>query len=83
MLYQRYFLRINQSNMTHVLGLLACLMFALGLLLFFKLHMSDIEFSKQLTRLENLSLAVTLVGCIVIYTGEITDYTRDVSKVYT
>ncbi|EFN75363.1 hypothetical protein EAI_06146 [Harpegnathos saltator] len=68
MLYQRYFLRMNQSNMTHVLGLLAGLVLALGLLLVLKLHLTDgQQFFAQLQRAENLFLAITLVGCIVVY----------------
>ncbi|XP_032667215.1 adenylate cyclase type 5 isoform X2 [Odontomachus brunneus] len=68
MLYQRYFLRMNQSNMTHVLGLLAGLVLALGLLLVLKLKLIDNQpFSTQLHKSENLCLAITLVGCIVVY----------------
>lgn len=70
MLYQRYFLRMNQSNMTHVLGLLAGLAFALGLLLVIKLILTDNElFFTLLQRTENLFLAITLVICIVVYAG--------------
>ncbi|XP_014486082.1 PREDICTED: adenylate cyclase type 6-like [Dinoponera quadriceps] len=70
MLYQRYFLRMNQSNMTHVLGLLAGLVLALGLLFVLKLKLtnSHLSFYAQLQRSENLSLAFTLAGCIVVYT---------------
>lgn len=73
MLYQRYFLRMNQSNMTHVLGLMAGLGLALGLLLIFRLIMDDHQrFFNALERPENLSLAVTLCVCIAIYAGEST-----------
>ncbi|XP_076397120.1 adenylate cyclase type 6 isoform X1 [Megachile rotundata] len=68
MLYQRYFLRMNQSNTTHVLGLLAGLAVALGLLLILRLILEDNgQFLVTLERPENLSLAVTLVICIVVY----------------
>ncbi|XP_020289621.1 adenylate cyclase type 5 isoform X2 [Pseudomyrmex gracilis] len=68
MLYQRYFLHMNQSNMTHVLGLLAGLALALGLLLIVKLTLtSKHSLLTLLQRPENLCLAVTLVACIVIY----------------
>ncbi|XP_011330460.1 adenylate cyclase type 6 isoform X2 [Ooceraea biroi] len=67
MLYQRYFLRMNQSNMTHVLGLLAGLALALGLLLIVKLSLTNQPLFTMLQRPENLSLAITLVTCIVVY----------------
>ncbi|XP_043290086.1 adenylate cyclase type 6 isoform X1 [Venturia canescens] len=68
MLYQRYFLRMNQSNMTHVLGLLAGLAFALGLLLVLRLiFTSEKPLLTLVQRSENLSLALTLVACITIY----------------
>lgn len=71
MLYQRYFLRMNQSNMTHVLGLLAGLAFALGMLLMLRLVVEDSQqFLATLERPENLSLAVTLVVCVAIYAGK-------------
>lgn len=71
MLYQRYFLRMNQSNMTHVLGLLAGLAFALGMLLMLRLVVEDSQqFLATLERPENLSLAVTLVICVAIYAGK-------------
>lgn len=70
MLYQRYFLRMNQSNMTHVLGLLAGLALALGLLLILRLSLDDNQqFLALLERPENLSLAITLVVCIAVYAG--------------
>ncbi|XP_067217239.1 adenylate cyclase type 6 isoform X2 [Linepithema humile] len=65
MLYQRYFLRMNQSNMTHVLGLLAGLAFALGLLLIVKLTSGDLF--TLLRRPDNLSLAITLLTCVIVY----------------
>ncbi|KAI4496148.1 hypothetical protein M0802_008015, partial [Mischocyttarus mexicanus] len=68
MLYQRYFLRMNQSNMTHVLGLLAGLAFALGMLLIVRLILTDGEpLLMLLRRSENLSLAITLIICIIVY----------------
>lgn len=71
MLYQRYFLRMNQSNMTHVLGLLAGLALALGLLLILKLQLTESQpLFALLQKSENLFLAITLVACIVIYAGE-------------
>lgn len=70
MLYQRYFLRMNQSNMTHVLVLLACLVFALGLLLILMLTLRSEPFLTLLQSPENLSLAIILIGCIVVYGGK-------------
>ncbi|KAL2726710.1 adenylate cyclase type 6 isoform X1 [Vespula squamosa] len=68
MLYQRYFLRMNQSNMTHVLGLLVGLAFALGLLLIARLMLTNGEpLLTLLGRSENLALAITLVICIIVY----------------
>jgi len=70
MLYQRYFLRMNQSNMTHVLGLLAGLALALALLLIVKLSLTGKQpLFSMLQRPENLSLAITLLTCIVVYAG--------------
>jgi len=70
MLYQRYFLRMNQSNMTHVLGLLAGLALALALLLIVKLSYTGKQpLFSMLQRPENLSLAVTLLTCIIVYAG--------------
>lgn len=69
MLYQRYFLRMNQSNMTHVLGLLAGLALALGVLLVLRLIFDEQQFLHTLERPENLSLAVTLVVCVAVYAG--------------
>lgn len=70
MLYQRYFLRMNQSNTTHVLGLLAGLALALGLLLILRIILEDNQqFFVTLERPENLSLAVTLLICIMVYAG--------------
>lgn len=71
MLYQRYFLRMNQSNMTHVLTLLVGLAFALGILLIVKLKLNESQpFFTLLQRSENLFLAITLVTCIAIYAGD-------------
>lgn len=81
MLYQRYFLRMNQSNMTHVLGLLAGLAFALGMLLMLRLVVEDSQqFLATLERPENLSLAVTLVVCVAIYAGEYQKIKRQGTK---
>ncbi|KAG7212622.1 hypothetical protein KM043_012911 [Ampulex compressa] len=77
MLYQRYFLRMNQSNMTHVLGLLAGLALALGLLLVLRLVLTDNQpLFTLLERFENLSLAITLVACIAIYAGLVAAISR-------
>lgn len=71
MLYQRYFLRMNQSNMTHVLGLLVGLALALGLLLIMKLMLTGNQsLLTVLQKPENLSLAITLVTCIAVYAGK-------------
>lgn len=81
MLYQRYFLRMNQSNMTHVLGLLAGLAFALGMLLMLRLVVEDSQqFLATLERPENLSLAVTLVVCVAIYAGKYQKIKRQGTK---
>ncbi|KYQ56100.1 Adenylate cyclase type 5 [Trachymyrmex zeteki] len=77
MLYQRYFLRMNQSNMTHVLGLLVGLALALGLLLIMKLMLTGNQpLFTLLQRPENLSLAITLVTCIVIYAALVAAISR-------
>ncbi|XP_012270785.1 adenylate cyclase type 5 isoform X2 [Orussus abietinus] len=77
MLYQRYFLRMNQSNMTHVLGLLAGLAFALGLLLILRLIFTGGQpLLDLLQRPENLFLALTLVTCIAIYAGLVAAISR-------
>ncbi|XP_014611837.1 PREDICTED: adenylate cyclase type 6 isoform X1 [Polistes canadensis] len=77
MLYQRYFLRMNQSNMTHVLGLLAGLAFALGMLLIVRLILTDDEpLLMLLRRSENLSLAITLVICIIVYAALVAAISR-------
>ncbi|KAI4480564.1 hypothetical protein M0804_010117 [Polistes exclamans] len=77
MLYQRYFLRMNQSNMTHVLGLLAGLAFALGMLLIVRLILTDGEpLLMLLRRSENLSLAITLVICIIVYAALVAAISR-------
>lgn len=70
MLYQRYFLRMNQSNMMHVLGLLTGLALALGLLILRLIFTSDQPFFALIQRSENLSLALTLLACIAIYAGK-------------
>lgn len=78
MLYQRYFLRMNQSNMTHVLGLLAGLALALGVLLVLRIILEgNQQFLDTFERPENLSLAITLVVCVAIYAGEYHDIIFD------
>lgn len=86
MLYQRYFLRMNQSNMTHVLGLLAGLALALGVLLLLKLFLDGNQrFFDTLERPENLFLAITLITCVAIYAGKYIipgqDLTRDATEI--
>lgn len=86
MLYQRYFLRMNQSNMTHVLGLLAGLALALGVLLLLKLFLDGNQrFFDILERPENLFLAITLITCVAIYAGKYIipgqDLTRDATEI--
>nr|XP_034190588.1 adenylate cyclase type 6 [Osmia lignaria] len=77
MLYQRYFLRMNQSNTTHVLGLLAGLALALGLLLILRILLEDNQqFFVTLERPENLSLAVTLLICIMVYAALVAAISR-------
>lgn len=77
MLYQRYFLRMNQSNMTHVLGLLVGLAFALGLLLIVRLILTNSEpLLMLLRRSENLSLAITLIICIIVYAALVATISR-------
>lgn len=81
MLYQRYFLRMNQSNMTHVLGLLVGLALALGLLLIMKLMLTGNQpLFTLLQRPENLSLAITLVTCIAVYAGKTRSSQINLSK---
>ncbi|CAL7942136.1 unnamed protein product [Xylocopa violacea] len=77
MLYQRYFLRMNQSNMTHVLGLLAGLALALAVLLALKIILEgNQQFFRVLERPENLPLAVTLVACVAIYAALVAAISR-------
>ncbi|KAL6261036.1 hypothetical protein P5V15_008562, partial [Pogonomyrmex californicus] len=77
MLYQRYFLRMNQSNMTHVLGLLVGLAFALGLLLIMKLMLiGNQPLFTLLQKPENLSLAITLITCVAIYAALVAAISR-------
>jgi hypothetical protein len=67
MLYQRYFLRMNQSNMTHLLGLLLALCSILGLLqlvaAFFSSSWGDREPGL-------IAMGMTLACCIAVYAGE-------------
>ncbi|XP_024943776.1 adenylate cyclase type 6 [Cephus cinctus] len=77
MLYQRYFLRMNQSNMTHVLGLLTGLAVALGFLLTLRLIFTGSQsFLSLIQRAENLTLAITVIGCIAIYAGLVAAISR-------
>ena len=55
MLYQRYFLRMNQSNMTHLLGLLLALCSILGLL--------------QLASYRDVAVGLTVACCVAVYAG--------------
>jgi hypothetical protein len=69
MLYQRYFLRMNQSNMTHLLGLLLGLCSVLGLLqLSVALYSSSWEPDSGL-----IAVGVTLACCVAVYAGESSD----------
>ncbi|XP_057319497.1 adenylate cyclase type 5 isoform X2 [Microplitis mediator] len=76
MLYQRYFLRMNQSNMTHVLGLLTGLSIALGLLVLRLIFTSDQPFFTLIQRPENLSLTLAVLTCIAIYAGLVAAISR-------
>lgn len=71
MLYQRYFMRMNQSNMLHVICLMSGFALALGLLLILRLSLSGNQpLAILLQRSENFFLAVTLLACILIYAGK-------------
>ncbi|XP_074096910.1 adenylate cyclase type 6 isoform X1 [Cotesia typhae] len=76
MLYQRYFLRMNQSNMTHVLGLLTGLSIALGLLVLRLIFTSDQPFITLIQRPENLSLTLAVLTCIAVYAGLVAAISR-------
>lgn len=72
MLYQRYFLRMNQSNMTHVLGLLAGLAIALGFLLGLSLTFtSSAPILELVQRPVHLAMALTLIVCLGVYAGQL------------
>jgi hypothetical protein len=69
MLYQRYFLRMNQSNMTHLLGLLLGLCSVLGLL-----QLSVALYSGSWAGEAGLiTVGVTLACCGAVYAGESSD----------
>jgi hypothetical protein len=69
MLYQRYFLRMNQSNMTHLLGLLLGLCSVLGLL-----QLSVALYSNSWGGESGLiAVGVTLACCVAVYAGESSD----------
>jgi hypothetical protein len=67
MLYQRYFLRMNQSNMTHLLGLLLALCSVLGLL-----QLAAALFSNSWGGHEPglIAMGMTLACCVAVYAGE-------------
>jgi hypothetical protein len=69
MLYQRYFLRMNQSNMTHLLGLLLALCSVLGLL-----QLTAVLFSSSWGGREPglIAVGMTLTCCVAVYAGEST-----------
>ena len=62
MLYQRYFLRMNQSNMTHLLGLLLALCTVLGLL--------------QLASDRDVAIGLAVACCVAVYAGLIAVLSR-------
>ncbi|XP_069690634.1 adenylate cyclase type 6 isoform X2 [Periplaneta americana] len=65
MLYQRYFLRMNQSNMTHLLGLLLALCSVLGLF-----ELATALFSNSGLREPGLlAVGMTLTCCSAVYAG--------------
>jgi hypothetical protein len=67
MLYQRYFLRMNQSNMTHLLGLLLALCSVLGLL-----QLAAALFSSWWEGRDSglVAVGMTLTCCVAVYAGE-------------
>jgi hypothetical protein len=69
MLYQRYFLRMNQSNMTHLLGLLLALCSVLGLL-----QLTAVLFYGSWGGREPglIAVGMALTSCVVVYAGEST-----------
>lgn len=73
MLYQRYFLRMNQSNMTHLLGLLLALCSVIGLL-----QLAVALFSSWWGGLEPglVAVGMTVTCCVAVYAGESTDCLR-------
>lgn len=70
MLYQRYFLRMNQSNVTHLLGLLLALCSVIGLL-----QLVVALFSSSLGGLEPglIAVGMTVTCCVAVYAGESVD----------
>nr|CAD7456729.1 unnamed protein product [Timema tahoe] len=79
MLYQRYFLRMNQSNMTHLLGLLLALCLVLGLLQMAAIFVSDPRDNNNILLHtqddpssippEVIAIGMTLTCCITVYGG--------------
>nr|CAD7194630.1 unnamed protein product [Timema douglasi] len=77
MLYQRYFLRMNQSNMTHLLGLLLALCLVLGLLQMAAIFVSDPRDDNTLLHSQDnpsippevIAIGMTLTCCITVYGG--------------
>jgi hypothetical protein len=72
MLYQRYFLRMNQSNMTHLLGLLLALCSVLGLL---QLTMALFSSTWDGGEAGLIAMGMTLACCVAVYAGESSDAT--------
>ena len=75
MLYQRYFLKMNQSNMTNLISLL--LLLCVGFLLFaatdlVMVHHSETDLPQEHSkRLEKLLVLIGTSGCcIAIYGGK-------------
>jgi len=70
MLYQRYFLRMNQSNVTHLLGLLLALFSVIGLL-----QLVVALFSSSLGGFEPglIAVGMTVTCCVAVYAGESAD----------
>lgn len=66
MLYQRYFLRMNQSNMTHLLGLLLVLCSVIGIL-----QLAVALFSSSWGGLEPglIAVGMTVTCCVAVYAG--------------
>ncbi|XP_063224763.1 adenylate cyclase type 6 [Bacillus rossius redtenbacheri] len=70
MLYQRYFLRMNQSNMTHLLGLLLALCSVLGLLQIASVFGAGSQDPlRSGVPPEAAAMGLTLTCCILVYGG--------------